>query len=195
MRLEPGKRFGRLVVQRHAGSRWWICRCSCGISRRVRADHLTLGITVSCGCRRRTARLRHGHTRNGRPTSTYRSWRTMLDRCTNPRVPGYRFYGGRGIRVCRRWRRFDAFVADMGERPAGTSLDRKRPRGHYTPKNCRWASRSVQANNTRRSIHLRWHGQRLSVSEWARRLGVPKATIYYRVRAGWTTDRVLGEVA
>lgn len=191
-----GRRYGRLKVLRRAedrGSqgRWWQCRCDCGEERAVRADHLTRGITVSCGCRRRSVNLRHGHVRGG-PSRTYRTWRTMLDRCRNPNVPSYRYYGAKGIRVCRRWEVFENFLADMGERPPLHSLDRRNARLGYSPANCRWATREEQASNTSRSRRIRWKGEALTISQWARRLGVQKGALSGRLNAGWSVAEALG---
>lgn len=88
----------------------------------------------------------HGHTTGGF-SRTYHSWASMLQRCTNTERAEYRRYGGRGITVCKRWYLFQNFLTDMGERPEGTSLDRKNNDGNYTPRNCRWATRSEQQQN------------------------------------------------
>lgn len=94
----------------------------------------------------------HGHrgATNGERTPTYNSWRAMVERCTRPAHPFFESYGGRGIRVCERWRHdFAAFLADMGERPAGLTLDRINVDGDYCPENCRWADRFAQRWNRR----------------------------------------------
>jgi hypothetical protein len=71
----------------------------------------------------------------------------MVNRCSNPRVPSFRYYGGRGIGVCERWLRFENFLADMGEVPAGLEIDRIDNDGHYEPGNCRWTTRLVNRRN------------------------------------------------
>jgi hypothetical protein len=102
---------------------------------------------------RKATALTHGHSARGRWSPTYYSWAGMIQRCTNPARINWQDYGGRGIHVCERWRNFAAFLADMGERPAGTSLERNDPQGHYEPGNCCWATRRQQARN-RRSTKL-----------------------------------------
>ena len=100
-----------------------------------------------------TGHARHGHAIGGKPSPTYRSWTAMIARCTYPSQPQYESYGGRGISVCERWRSFDNFLADMGERPAGTTLDRIDNDGTYEPGNCRWATPTEQQTNKRPGRH------------------------------------------
>lgn len=88
----------------------------------------------------------HGH--YGSPT--YASWASMIQRCKNPNRPNYDWYGGRGVKVCARWEQFKNFLADMGERPAGRTLDRIDPNGHYDLTNCRWATKLEQSRNRRK---------------------------------------------
>lgn len=95
----------------------------------------------------------HGHARRrakGRAgTSTYYIWAAMIQRCTNPKNRDYKNYGARGITVCDRWRDFTNFLADMGEKPDGLSIDRIDNDGNYEPGNCRWATPAQQASNKR----------------------------------------------
>lgn len=97
------------------------------------------------------ANTRHGHTRSGKESRVYSSWHSMGQRCRNPRATGYADYGGRGITICLRWQVFENFLADMGERPIGTSLDRIDNDGNYEPSNCRWATRTQQTFNRRKA--------------------------------------------
>jgi hypothetical protein len=117
----------------------------------------------------------------------------MRQRCGNPRHPAWDDYGGRGIKVCDRWDRFENFLADMGERPAGTSLERIDNSRGYEPGNCRWATRTDQNRNTRASHNLTYDGQERSIAEWSEVTGIPYRTIMSRLRYGWSADRIFGD--
>jgi hypothetical protein len=160
LRLDlTGQRFGRLTVvalDRVDRCTWWLCRCDCGKETVVRVSQLRDGKSFSCGCWRRVRaallNLSHGHARAGSHSREYNSWAQMIKRCTNPKVAGFAKWGGRGIRVCDRWKTLANFLADMGARPKGTSLDRfPNNDGNYEPGNCRWATAKQQANNRRGS--------------------------------------------
>ena len=153
-----GQRFGRLVVlscagQKYDGKTLWLCRCDCGRRTKIVRASLRRGLTRSCGCLSDENRLMghqatHGHCRAIYPqqqSPTYVSWQAMKARCLNKRHRHYSRYGGRGIRICRRWRKFGNFLADMGMRPKGKTLDRFPDNdGHYKPSNCRWATPKEQ---------------------------------------------------
>ena len=186
-----GSRFGRLVVLEKSQnkSKWgeifWLCKCDCGNTKTVRANQLTRGVTKSCGCLQREAVTHHGMTK----TPTFKSWESMKQRCLNQNSPDYSNYGGRGIQVCERWvSSFDTFLADMGDRPAGTTLDRIDPNGNYEPSNCRWASGKTQNNNQRATKRYLFNGKELTASEISELTGVQQRLIVDRMRAGWKIE-------
>lgn len=210
-----GRRFGKLLVVSFAESRktqyvngpqttsYWKCLCDCGNSHVVsRRNLLKSGNPHTCGCSKIGNKFHfiHGHggssTRKAGvkvkgKTRTYTIWAGMLGRTTRENSPDYPLYGGRGIKVCKRWKRFENFLADMGEAPDWKSIDRIDTNGDYRPGNCRWATSTEQARNTRRTRFVKHEGERLCVTEWAHRTGLPIGTIYGRLDAGWTAERAL----
>lgn len=119
---------------------------------------------------------------NGKVTTTYRIWTGMLTRCRNKNDPGFRNYGARGISVCERWEDFANFLADMGERPTGLSLDRIDVDGPYSPENCRWATTKEQMRNRRDNTHLLINGTLEVLADVAERTGLHRSTITSRLR-------------
>ena len=123
-------------------------------------------------------------------TPEYRIWRGIINR-TRPEAKDSKNYSERGIVMCARWKMsFEAFLEDMGKRPSPEySIDRKDNAGPYSPDNCRWATRSEQQRNTRRNSFFAIRGETKSIAEWADWFGIPWATMYSRVKRGWTEDR------
>ena len=106
----------------------------------------------------------------------------------------FRIYGGRGIRVCERWKSYEAFFADVGARPSAEhSLDRIDTNGHYEPGNVRWATRREQNRNHRYHRWLTHQGETKMLAEWAEETGIGRSTIHLRLKAGWSTERALTE--
>jgi len=172
-----GQRFGKLTVRsrvgrNNQGEATWHCRCDCGGDTLVSTARLRNGNTKSCGCLTNTT---HGMT----GTKIYETWHSMKKRCNNPRNKNY---GERGISVCERWEKFENFYEDMGDQPEGLTIERIDNGGNYEPENCRWATQAEQTRNTRRSIRIKYKGEVKCVAEWSRIIGVPKNTLYRRLR-------------
>ncbi len=146
-----GEIFGSLRIKslhsRDGRRTWYNCVCVCGKSFTTRSDRIRRGRVRSCGCIN-PGRLTHGMSRS----STYRCYQSMIQRCYNPNRAVYHHYGGRGIKVCKRWlKSFENFLEDMGEKPLGLSIDRyPNNDGDYKKSNCRWATQSEQLKNRRR---------------------------------------------
>ena len=187
-----GMVFGHLCVTEfsHAynGHSYWLCRCDCGGYTIARGSHLKAGNVSSCGCRK--GHITHGESK----TRLYSVWCGMRERCQNPNSKEYLRYGGRGIFVCSEWNNYEVFrdwALSHGYAP-NLSIDRKDNNGHYTPENCRWATAKEQANNTRRTRFIEFAGERHSVSEWARRLGINQSTLSMRLnKYGWSAEKAL----
>lgn len=116
----------------------------------------------------------------------------MKQRCYNPKKPCFLRYGGRGITVCSRWlESFENFLADMGPRPVGTSLDRINNGGNYEPGNCRWATAKEQQRNTRYNVKITVGGITKSVTEWSELNNIPRAAIFQRLKLGWPVKKAV----
>lgn len=156
-----GRVFGRLTVVGYAGKvkgkTSWNCRCICGKGVVAKGNGLQQGDTRSCGCLHDDAARERLTTHGKCKTAEYRSWCAMLSRCTDPNSKVFSDYGGRGITVCERWREFENFLEDLGEKPTPNhSIDRVNNNGDYEPTNCRWATRTQQARNRRARKSKLW---------------------------------------
>ena len=128
---------------------------------------------------------------SGKETATHRTWRAMHNRCYNKNASNYGGYGGLGVDVCHRWFTYEYFLADMGERPPGMTLDRIDPAGCYKPENCRWANATAQAKNQRRTVHFTLNGVTKSIWAWTKETGISVNTLRMRRNRGWTDEEAL----
>lgn len=194
-----GMRFGRLTamcrLRSRNGQAVWRFACDCGSITEALINNARTGNTTSCGCVQRenrlTKRLTHGHAAGG-VSPTYRSWRNARDRATRPGNPGYSRYGGAGIGMCAEWRTsFDAFLADMGERPPGMTLDRIDNAKGYEPGNCRWATTAMQVRNRKCARWVMDGNERLTLKEASAKYKVTPDSLWARIKAGQALEEAI----
>ena len=170
--------------------------CDCGVTKIVRYEKVLLGHTKSCGCiagsKGGYVRTNHGHTKGGKHSGAYKSWAKMLARCkAKPGSHHWPYYGAKGITVCERWKRFENFYADMGDRPEGCTIDRIDGSKGYGPDNCRWATKAVQCLNVSDIRMIEFEGVTLCLKDWARRVGLKYLTLWNRINSGWSIEKAL----
>jgi len=168
------------------------CKCICGNEVVVRKPHFTNNHTKSCGClnKEKTSKLNKTHGLS--KSSTYKSWMSMINRCTNKNFTNFHNYGGRGIKVCERWLKFDNFLLDMGIKPSKDfQIDRIDNDGNYELNNCRWSSRIENCNNKKNNIKYNYKGQLLSVSEISRLSGITRSRISnWKNRSNYSVEKI-----
>lgn len=191
--------FGKLTVISESstlrGKSRWKVMCECGKIKEVNGSDLTSKKTTSCGqapCKKfntsaaNAAKKLHGDSKS----RLFNIWVGMRHRCRT-----HKDYFGRGIKVCPEWKNYLNFKkwAMASGYEDSLTLDRVDNNGNYSAKNCRWASKKVQANNTRKNRTLEYDGKRLNMNQWARLKGLHPATLQYRLNAGWSIERALNE--
>lgn len=191
-----GLRFGRLTVTgmlgAYDGEVYWKCLCDCGNTVEVPTGRLNIGNTTSCGCRLSDMLKERNSTHGMSKHPLYGMWQRMWQRCTDEGCGDYKYYGGRGITVCDRWKNFEDFLLDVGERPHKYTLDRIDNNGPYSSNNCRWASRKEQTNNRDITKTLSFNGETKSLAEWSEVTGIKYRTIKARVSVlGYSAKDVL----
>lgn len=205
--LEPedlrGQKFNRLVVisiepKERLKEREWLCLCDCGNKIIVKAARLKNGHTKSCGCwnRQHAKEMGRSNAIHGlSATKLYSVWNGMVTRCERVNSKYYPHYGGRGIKICERWRKdFLAFVADMGPSyQRGLTLERIDFDGDYSPENCRWATLIEQARNKRDTFWVEYKGKRMSLPDAVEKYStVSYKTVADRIRRyGWSVEQAL----
>lgn len=201
-----GERYGSLVAIKEAPREhnkiMWECRCDCGNTIIIRSERLYSGIK-SCGCIANNGRIAidkkigtcFDTTTHGMSNSDeYHIWAGLMQRCYNPKRQSYRIYGGRGIYVCRRWKKdFIKFYNDIGDRPSKKhSIERIDNNGPYAPWNCKWATIDEQSNNRRSNTILYCWGMSFTMKQWAERLNINYKTLNSRINQyNWDTERAL----
>lgn len=202
------KQIADILAQRNPINMWTIlayagarakrhmawCRCECGEVRRVDWYSIHNGASKNCGCKRPIAQIKHGHSKAGNVSPEYQAWTDMRKRAgklkCEPKTAAN--YKDRGISICERWaNNFDAFLQDMGARPAGYTLERIDNNGNYEPSNCRWVPFIVNERNKRTNTILEFSGEKKCLSEWAEITGIDGGTIMGRIKRGWTIEDAL----
>lgn len=161
-----------------------LCRCACGNEQWRSAQHVKTGRSTQCkSCA--------GKTHGASDTREYKAWYAMIHRCTNPANQWYARYGGRGIKVCDRWKLFENFLADMGACPPQLTLERCDNDAGYSQDNCYWATRKEQNGNRSGNVYVTAFGKRQTASDWARERAMQVAALLYRLHHGWDAERAL----
>lgn len=193
-----GQRFGKLTVIekadfKHGNGVFWKCLCDCNNIKYAKTGQLRSGHVRSCGCL-----FRENGTKDKKYGTRIRNIRIgMMDRCYNEKSKNYHKYGGRGIYVCEEWcdKKFglinfynwsitNGYADDL-------SIDRVDNDGPYAPWNCRWANKSEQANNRRSNRFLEYMGEKHTIAEWSKIIGINRATIYKRIKKNLPINKVL----
>lgn len=205
-----GQKFGRLTVierdierdniRKAEGKKpktYWFCKCECGNITSVESVSLRSGATTSCGCYGKEQRLK-AQTKHGLSgTRIKRIYYNMLSRCYNPKTPKFKNHGGREIKVCDEWLGENGFInfvnwAMSNGYDEDLTLDRIDNDGNYSPDNCRWANEEIQHKNRRITLYIEYNGEKKTVQEWSKELGIPENTIYTRYFKGiYTTEEIL----
>lgn len=193
-----GHLFGYLTAIEFAyklnSRHYWLCKCRCGVEKAVNKGKLMNGESKSCGCyaKERTSEVRRIHLMS--KTRFYGIWNDMIMRCYNPKREGYHNYGGRGIKVEKRWRKFDNFKNDMFDGyKKGLSLERVNVNGNYCRKNCKWIPLEDQKLNRRNSIKISYLSKSYTVSDFAKEYNLNLRTFYDQIKNGFTIEKVLNK--
>lgn len=192
-----GVRFGRIIpIKRNGADRFgnakWMCICDCGKKFIAISNNIRSGNTSSCGCLKSEIDSTRTRTHGMSKTGSYSVWTSMKQRCLNPKNKDFKYYGGRGITICKKWLKYENFVSDMGLRPSQDhQIDRKNNNLGYSKQNCRWTDRIHQMSNTRSNKYIEFDGCKMTFASWSRATGLSPKTIRYRLKAGWSIKKTL----
>lgn len=192
-----GKKFERLTVKKRVkngkhGEARWLCNCQCGNTTIVKTYHLTSGKIRSCGCIKKEILKKRENIHHKSNTKIYKIWASIKQRCTNSKHKNCKRYKERGIKICEQWKRsfveFYNWAISSGYKE-GLTIERINNNGNYEPSNCRWATRKEQANNTSRNHFVYFNGERHTISEWSKKLGIKYSVLENRLRRKISLER------
>ena len=192
-----GQKFGKVTAINPAGTNesgntLWLCECECGNKTIVVNSNLTRGNSKSCGCVGRDKIIKRNTIHNLCHTRIYNVWRNMKERSLNPNCKEYKYYGGRGIKICDKWFEFKNFYNDMQKTyQEHLTLDRTDVNGNYEPSNCRWVTQLRQANNKRNNIFVTVNGITSTLADTCREYNVNYNLVWKRLFRGWTIEQAL----
>lgn len=197
--IAAGDVFGRLTVLKPVRDRleYWLCRCRCGATTEVRPSNLRSGQVQSCGClqldRVKEVNTTHGHTINFEQSKLYAYWLETRKSLTEPSRDSYPTFGGRGIKMLPKWfDSFEAFLSDVGDRTSeGLVLRRKDADKNFVPGNMRWCSPEQSNLGKSDKVLVTINGVTKQMIEWCREYNIRKNTMHYRIKAGWTGEKLL----
>lgn len=189
-------KFVKKIEKNGKRSYYWLFCCECGNEKIIRSDSVISGHAKRCGfCK--PCNFIHGM----RWTNFYKIWECMKGRCLNYRdKEKYKNYGGRGIKVCDRWLKFENFRDDMYESyqqhieefgEKNTTIDRINNNGNYCLGNCRWATWKEQGNNRKTNHLITLNNKTLNITQWAKELNISRNLIYNRISNGWSYKKAL----
>lgn len=194
-----GKRFGSLVAiestRSEKGQRIWTCKCDCGNTKDIVSYSLVRGSSKSCGCLVKEKTINRNYLHGKSKTRIHRIWSSMKQRCYYKEKSNYKDYGGRGISICEEWMDFQRFY-DWSVKNGyddSLSIDRIDVNGNYEPLNCRWATKSQQANNTRSSCFIEYNNKKQTIAEWSKETGIAKSVIRYRLHKGYDVKQIFNK--
>ena len=199
---EEGQKFGNLtfikdyiqINNEKRKPRQGIFKCFCGNEFITRVSGVKGGKVKSCGCTRKLKSIARFKTHGLSNSITYSSWECMKARCINPHNKFYPNYGGRGIKVCDRWMKFENFLEDMGERPSKKySIDRKDVNKDYCIDNCMWSDRYTQDRNRTNTVHLEYKGETYVLKDLARMFNLHYQTLQDRIKKGMSVEEALNK--
>lgn len=191
------QRFGRLLVLKRLGfinkKTYYECKCDCGKIVNVISSNLQKGTSNSCGCLANELTSLRSRTHNMSKTRLYNIWEGIKQRCYNPKVKAFKYYGKNNIQVCKEWFEFETFMqwAITNGYNDTLTIDRIDVFGNYCPENCRWVDKTTQANNTRVNVFLTVDGETNTIANWSKKTGINAETISWRRKHGWTDEECI----